>query len=92
MPKVMTEEDKHNRVKKMAVSTSVEVYDGVRALAALNGKTMNDYVFNVLKREVKNNLPAIKKVFEAQKLYQEMLFVQNVPNDETKKAVDTDDK
>lgn len=66
--------DSGKRVKRMSITVSEDIYGGVRALAALSYKSINDYVFGLLEREVKNNLPAVKKVFEAQQVYQNSLF------------------
>ena len=66
--------DSGKRVKRMSITVSESVYSGVRALAALSDKTINDYVFGLLEREINNNLPAVKKVFEAQQVYQNSLF------------------
>ena len=66
--------DSGKRVKRLSITVSENIYSGVRALAALSDKTINDYVFGLLEREVNNNLPAVKKVFEAQQVYQNSLF------------------
>jgi len=66
--------DSGKRVKRMSITVSENIYGGVRALAALSDKSINDYVFGLLEREVKNNLPAVKKVFEAQQVYQNSLY------------------
>lgn len=72
MAKIKSESGK--REKRMTITVSVPVYNGVKALAALDEKTINDYVFQILEEKVNQNLPAIQRVFEAQKIYQQTLF------------------
>ena len=73
LPKILSEEEQ-KRQRRMSISVTDDVYNGVRAMAALQGKTLNDYVFGVLEREVNVNIPAIQKLYEAQKIYQQSLF------------------
>lgn len=84
------------RVKRMSITVSEEIYNGVRALSALSGKTINDYVFGLLADEVNKNVPAIQQIFEAQKKYQQAVLQAAIENqqslfqksDETEKAAE----
>lgn len=86
MPKILSEEEKENRkIKRLSIVADDEVYSGIRKLAALNEKSMAAYIYDLLAAEVKNQMPAINKVFEAQKIItqsQQSLFP------ETKKAAE----
>lgn len=69
MSKKLTDAEKDKRAKRLSIAVSIEVFDAIRALATLNGKSINDYVFECLSRDVAKNQAAVQKVLEAQQIY-----------------------
>ena len=63
---MLSDEDKKKRARRMSIAVSDEVYNGLRALAALNRCSLSEYVFNILNSQVQKSIPAIEKFWEVQ--------------------------
>lgn len=57
------------RERKITVTSTDAVYNGVRVLAALKKQSLNDFIFRLIESEVEQHTEAIQKTKEAQKLY-----------------------
>lgn len=62
------------RNKRLGITLTPEVHRGIKSLAALAGMSLNDYVFSLLEREVKQNVAGIQKIVDAREAYQKALF------------------
>lgn len=67
----MTKSDEEKKIKRISVAMTEETYEGVKALAAVTGTTLNDYVFNLLTGEVKKNATVIQQLLLTKRAYEE---------------------
>jgi hypothetical protein len=66
MPKIKDEKT----FKRISVALSEEIYNGVKALSAVAGTTITDYVANILAGQVKQNSIVIEQMATARKAYE----------------------
>lgn len=66
MPKIKDEKV----FKRVSVALTEEVYNGVKALSAVAGTSITDYVANILAGQVKKNELIIQQMQTARKAYE----------------------
>lgn len=80
MPRIKEEKT----FKRISIALTEETYEGVKALAAVTGSTLTDYVANILNAQVAKNKIVIQQVRDARAAYEDLLSTA----DKTKKAAD----
>lgn len=80
MPRIKEEKT----FKRISIALTEETYEGVKALAAVTGSTLTDYVANILNAQVAKNKIVIQQVRDARAAYEDLLSTA----DKTKKAAE----
>lgn len=70
MPKIKEEKT----FKRISIALTEETYEGVKALAAVTGSTLTDYVANILNAQVAKNKIVIQQVRDARAAYEDLLL------------------
>jgi uncharacterized protein (DUF1778 family) len=60
--------------KRISIALTEETYEGVKALAAVTGSTLTDYVANILNAQVAKNKIVIQQVRDARAAYEDLLL------------------
>ena len=69
MPKIKDEKI----FKRISVALTEEVYNGVKALSAVSGASITDYVANILAAQVKKNELIIQQIQTARRAYEKSI-------------------